>query len=220
MRAPQSLRTRILLGCATTVAVAFAGGAALSAAGGPVEHGGTNTVPRVPESRAVVAGADAETRSHFAVFRRVAQPADTAPLREKSATVSEHGMNVHESRRIGGSRTPIDVWLTPTADGLCYHTMLPSSIGPGGGCSPLKDFLEGAIDVTTVSASKRFVTGIVPDGFDTATVSLEDGSRRTVRVTDNGFSIETSVAAVSVELESSDGKPSVSHGVSVPAGAE
>jgi hypothetical protein len=173
-------RRTVILALATTLG---ATGAALAATGvlsaGPVsldqyragEH--ATLVSVVPPSQAAA----------FAILRRPATASDALPasmLPEQFIHI--YGANPALARRVQGLPQGAEAWLVPGNGSLCLVT------NSGASCGPDATLIKYGLAIESGSGSgSQSVTGVVPDGVTSVTITLGSGSQQDATVVDNGY---------------------------------
>jgi hypothetical protein len=155
-------------------------------------------------------------KQHFAVFRTSRL---TRPLAEPRGTRSEYfaargfGLNFAKARFVttgtGLFGAKPGVWLVPGSSGVCVLDALQNGVcGPRSGyrdvhtqhCAPYCGSASpesGGFRVSSRDDSGRnMYSGLVPDGNRTVVIVLANGTRETVPVTDNVYSVTVKGRAV------------------------
>lgn len=93
------------------------------------------------------------------------------------------------------------------SDHVCVMSVEPSrggAPGPGiahGGCAPVDYFNEnGVVSTSTNADGSMEVRGAVPDGVESVSIALEDGTTRTVAVQHNVFLVRSAQSAVRISF--------------------
>lgn len=183
-RHPRRWRGRRTLIVALGVTVSGTG-AALAAtgvlSGGPVSIGQYQAGQRAPLA-AVIPPAQAAA---FAILRRPTNAADALPPSLLPAQfVGVYGADAALARHIEGLPAGVDVWVVPGSRSLC---LVGNS---GASCGPDATMIDHGLAMSSGSAGNpgaQSIIGLVPDGVGSVTLTLTDGSQRTVAVADNGY---------------------------------
>jgi hypothetical protein len=86
------------------------------------------------------------------------------------------------------------VWVQTTAKGACLRFQQPGDLGPGVSCSGPETMAAGNAWNITGSPSVGFrLVAFVPNGAETASITLADGTERTVAVVRNAIMLESKV---------------------------
>ena len=90
--------------------------------------------------------------------------------------------------------TSARAWAHSTAAGACVKYQHPSDLGPGGSCFTTETLAAGNAWFISGSPATGFrLLALVPDGAQTASITLADGTERTVAVVRNTIMLETKV---------------------------
>jgi hypothetical protein len=181
-------RRTVILALATTLG---ATGAALAATGvlssGPVSL----TQYRAGEQAAPAAVVPPRQAAAFAILRRPATASDALPasmLPEQFIRI--YGANAALARRVEGLPQGVDAWLVPGNGSLCLVT------NDGASCGPDATLIKYGLAAESGSGSgAQSVTGIVPDGVTSVTITLANGSRQDTTVVDNGYAATADAAS-------------------------
>jgi hypothetical protein len=128
---------------------------------------------------------------HFAIFRQhIPPPTTIKQLPERTAILiagQGYGLNVNHARFVPYPGTP-GLWAVPGARGVSMAKLIGS--GGGGGNVPVAIALaDGMITTSCCAPTGKTVWGLVVDGNPTVTAVFADGTRKTVRVIDNVYSV-------------------------------
>lgn len=108
------------------------------------------------------------------------------------------------------------IWIArSTNDGVCVLADAPGlgSEGPGSSCSADGVIDRGAFIEQNFGPTNKAIVGAAPDSTDSATVTLSDGTIKTVPVKDNAYGFVTKASAVSVVLNSGSQTTTILNGV-------
>jgi hypothetical protein len=173
-------RRTVILALATTLG---ATGAALAATGvlssGPVSL----AQYRAGEQAALASVVPTRQAAAFAILRRPATASDALPasiLPEQFVRI--YGANAALARRVQGLPQGVEAWLVPGNGSLCL-------VANGGvSCGPDATLIKYGLAVESGSGSgPQSVTGVVPDGVTSVTITLANGSQQDATVVDNGY---------------------------------
>jgi hypothetical protein len=154
----------------------------------------------------------------FGVLRRPTTPGDdvraaagNGPITHAEWALSPGvGVDVSQARRLG-FKSAAKAWLVAGADNACLLFEQRSGDGVSAACAPVDDVKAGRLYVASPQQDGSWrLVGIAPDGADSVTVQLSDGSTTTVGVTDNGYDAELAGRPVSVAFQAADGAHQVS----------
>jgi hypothetical protein len=173
-------RRTVILAFATTLG---ATGAALAATGvlssGPVslaqyqagEQAGLVSVVPPPQAAA------------FAILRRPATASDALPASMlPDQFIHIYGANPDLARRVQGLPQGAEAWLVPGNGSLCLVT------NGGASCGPDATLIKYGLAVESGARSEaQSVTGVVPDGVTSVTMTLANGSQQDTPAVDNGY---------------------------------
>jgi hypothetical protein len=148
---------------------------------------------------------------HLAVFRRpVPPPARIKPLPRQAAilvTNQPYDLNVSQARFIPYPGTA-GVWLIPGTQGISMLNQEPCERlgkrrirvcgGFSGGNAPTRMVLSGAMVSGLFGPHRETIWGVAPDGNATVTAMLADGTRRTILVVDNVYTITLKPQSVQI----------------------
>lgn len=95
-------------------------------------------------------------------------------------------------------------WIAPGSDPdeICLLSMQPPAIGPGGGCQTLKFAAQGLLTVAAgnVDDGTVEILGVMPDGVDQVTLTMEDGSNLRLPVLNNAYRADVTKATRSLSF--------------------
>jgi hypothetical protein len=172
----QARRRRALLLAGLSLILAATGGVALAGAG--TSPAGTGAaVP--PASEAPPASAvEPALLDAFALMRRGQTQADVIPASVQPAFSQASGANPALARRVSdGAGT--EAWLVPGNGSACILARAPAYAIGGAVCVPTASARAGELDVQGASSQLpggELVAGVVPDGVESVTLHLADGS--------------------------------------------
>lgn len=178
--------------------------------------GGPTTAPRITAVVAQPDGPSATLVRDLAIFRRARDANDAlGPAAGPYATDGPNnpgGIAPALSRRVRIGEKDFALWLAPAGpDDLCVLPLPPGAVAVGAQCDTLQNMSKGA-QTLTYSQSRIFVYGIAPDGTESATLHLADGSTLPMVVRDNVYFAHATQPTVSVALTDEEGQV-----VSLPA---
>lgn len=184
-------RQRLLWSAAVVVALAGSSVAGVAASGAS-----STSAPRsVPPSTSAGTGvADVVPHVDAQALRALSRPrteADGIPAGIAPAFSAASGANVDLSRKV---ETPNgDAWLVPGTSSLCLvadggAVCVPAESAAEGGLAQ-EGGVEGAgpIKLSEFDSAPKEVSGVVPNGVDTVTVHLVNGTSSTLTVHENVY---------------------------------
>jgi hypothetical protein len=147
--------------------------------------------------------------SHFSAFGQTRSSSDSLGSASRgiydTGVVPEEGLAIDKSQRAHAPRGR-KAWIAPTNDGLCLLVLPEGAVGVGGTCSSATSAVEGnALVTVAASANDVEVYGVVPDGVSSVDLILQDGSSRTLPVSDNTYSATADQPSVAVEFDGPHG---------------
>jgi hypothetical protein len=160
---------------------------------------------------APAATADSEAKRAFGVLRRARRAEDemgpaARGVTDEGSLGRHHNVDPAEARRVApAARTK--VWVAPGDGSICLLNLPSGADGAATSCTPVDD-AENGEGVVTVSYSKDQVDifGIVPDGVDTVTLELADGTTQRLRVRDNVYFASAAAPSKTITFEDPAGK--------------
>jgi hypothetical protein len=132
---------------------------------------------------------------HFRVFRnRRAHAADFATPAMAQILTQQYGLELDQTQVVTLSPS-LRVWLYPGTQGACMYwpdNEPRAGLVRSGICNPIMSSIESGDmvgeDTAAPGTGGGTVIGLVPDGVTSATVTLSDGTQRTVPVANNVYS--------------------------------
>src|SRR3954447_25550647 len=212
MRHSKRLYGAVVVGAmAATLASSIAIGATTSS---PESNDPPGTGVPAPPSRGLALAASAKQLAAFAAFRRAPAADDAAPASAQrfiaAALASRYGVNPALTRHGASAGKAGDVYLVSGNGVLCTVAVLGA--GTGGGCVDEDDAVDGRLVGTDSwqdslgGAEHVVVSGAVPDGVDSVTVTTKDGGSVSVDVQSNAYATElVGQVPSSVSWQASDG---------------
>lgn len=198
------------IGLALAIAIAVPSGVAVAVSVGddPGEPVGTQgqhladvVSPRSPEAEQ---GAGLEGR-----FSVLAKPASDRSALGAAAEYT-HSADVMRAQAIPltpagrAMESQWQAWIAPGAapGEICVLAIEPPAVGAGAGCDPLANAAEGKLTMTfgSLQDGPVVVLGVMPDGVDEVTLTMEDGSSRQLRVVDNAYRADVTAPTRSISF--------------------
>lgn len=203
-----------LVGAAAVTAVVLLGGGDATSAADPEPSGPTVNPITPPGTPAELA---AQFASGFALLR--APGGSSIPA---TVGVDDPSLDVADARqltppsagtlaRTAGDATPgvpdATVWVAPREDGSqCLLAYLHEEESLGGACIWPQDALAGRFVMTqSVTGQDASLYGLMPDGVDSVTVELADGSTAELPVVDNTYMAQFDQPTASITWIDGDG---------------
>lgn len=164
---------------------------------------GTGRAARSRSSRVRIAPS---LLKYFAVFRNHRRGRDVSSMRpELARTSAAQGLNVADAVLVP-TGPGAGTWVIPGATQVCIFDNTGAGVCNSPTSGPGAPTAGGFYMHSTSRSGKYSILGLVPDGNRTVTISLGDGSRRTVPVVDNVYSVSGLPAApTAVELKDAAG---------------
>ncbi len=186
----------VVVGALAATAVVALTGSSSSAAGAAALSGSPAAAGQT------VAQLEQTFEDNFALLR--SPGGDSIPA---TAPIDDPGLQVAESRQLEPPPAPAFarasttgdadpqlpeetiVWVIPKDDGTqCLIAYLPDRENLGGNCAYPSDALTARMVITVSRTGQDAeIYGLVPDGVDTVTVTLADGSTADLPVSDNAY---------------------------------
>jgi hypothetical protein len=205
----------VLIAVAALAAVGVAGGAVAQDAAAPPG----DTPPLALQAGGYaepVAGADDAQLASFGVLRRTRT--DNDALDRAAAQVVAAGIedslaaNPAQSRRALATDTGATLYVLPAQGALC----LVASAGVDT-CNTTEAARAGyVLVVSPIGIGGTRVAGIAPDGVDSATLAMKDGSELTTKVSDNVYAFETGGSPDNIAAVAWDDGSAV-HRIAIPS---
>lgn len=172
---PRSRRRRALFLASGSIVLASTCGVALA---GAVSAGSGTDGPVPPASEAPPANSVEPTLSAaFALLRRTQTQADAIPA-STVAFSQASGANPLLARRVSDGQGA-EAWLVPGNATACILARVPRYGIGGAVCMPVSSARAGQLDVQSASSQlpgSELVAGAMPDGVESVTLHLADGS--------------------------------------------
>lgn len=169
--------------------VAVSSGIAIGASSG----GGEKLADAARRQAPPVQSASAQDTARLSVLS--AAPAAENPLGEAAEYTSfadtARAQPVLPSGAAGEERSEWKTWVAPglAAGEICLLGLDPAAGGAGGGCGDVARAVTGEYVQTYGSLREGVVVvmGLMPDGVDSVTLTMKDGSAREVPVANNAY---------------------------------
>lgn len=160
-----------------------------------------------PAKRADVTGVVPSTVAQsFGVLRKEPVQPNGLTLKQVELLSKTTGLAVELAQPISGAQTKADLWVAPSADGVCLLMLSPGAYGPGGSCSRGDDPLGGQRMTYVIYADDDIdVAGLVHDGVSSVQLTLASGERLELPVEDNVWSTNVSSEPAEVQFELPNG---------------
>jgi hypothetical protein len=174
--------------------------------------------PEPPAPKPLATTIDAQLVASFAIFDRDADADDRIPYAVSQAlahATTIDGANADLSRRSASNEVGT-LFVTAGNDSVC--TNLADENGAGGGCVPVALALTGKSVTTEQLTDGVVVSGIVPDGVESVTVTLSDGTAQSAPVESNGYIVKVAGAPKTLDYVDADGAQSVAIPYVLPEG--
>jgi hypothetical protein len=180
-------RRRLRVGGAALVAVVAITGAALAASGtlspGPIGLGQYFAGQRTRPATRV----DPAQAAAFAILRRPLTPGDAIPPSLRSAVeAGAYGANYALARRARDLPAGVTAWVVPGNGSLCLFANGGATCGPD--LRPRGLAIESGSN--TIDPHRESITGLVPDGVASVTITTGHHTRLTVAVHDNFYAAD------------------------------
>lgn len=185
-------------------ALAFAAFAISQGPSGGTQHA-TSSRPE-PASKSEASQAPQSVRNSYAVARASAarDASDEIPNSDGlEDLVGTHGMGIRSSKRIDAASAR-QLWIAPSADGVCLAHLPARAQGPGAACFDEETLAEGRAWQAYGSPDGQDgadLVALVPDGVARAMVTFSDGSSRVVPVRLSILAINTRRPVVAYSYE-------------------
>ena len=178
------LRRRAVVTAASIVCVlALTGGIALAVAG---ESSSSGTVPPTSEA-APAASIEPALAAGVALMRRAQTEADAIPASLPVVFSQASGANLALARRVADGEGA-EAWIVPGNGSTCILAQVRQYRIGGAVCTTTAAALAGELNVQSASAQlpgAELVAGMTPDGVESVTMSLADGSTVSAPVREN-----------------------------------
>jgi hypothetical protein len=149
--------------------------------------------------------------ARFGILRRPATGNDAMPSQVASTVTgaSRIGPDTGLARRAAAPASAGALWAVPAATGLCvarYADVVAEQM-----CASTEDAVAGLMIATTggraagLPDDQRLLYGIVPDGVSAVDLTLADGTKTRLAVTDNTFTARIAPVAGTVAWDGPDG---------------
>lgn len=187
-----------LLIIAVLFAVSLITGSAIAAA--------THTSPATKNGKSVGASGSNTLAANFAILRH--EPVHPNGLIDAQVELMTRtmGLDVEKAQPIANVNTKADLWVAPTADGVCLLNLPPGTFGPGAACSHSGDSLGGQRMSYTIYSDRDIdAAGLVHDGVSSVSLTLKNGSTLDLPVRQNVWSAHVSSEPAQVQFKDPDG---------------
>jgi len=173
---------------------------AFAAATGAFASGGDGDGPS-----AGTAGAPTEAALSLGFIRHLAAQGNSGAANLPKLPASVGGENP-----LVGQATDLDgqpVWMSASGDRICLYFIPRAAIAPGGGCDDARIVADKGVTTSMVYSDQDIAfAGAVPDGVESVTLKLHDGSEAVARVDNNAYAIALKGLPRSVVFAKADGE--------------